>query len=141
VLELLRELKMERGLALMLITHDMGVAAMVADRIVVMYAGRVVESGPVGTIFREPRHPYTKGLIDSARDEGGRGRSHASIPGAPPDLRQLPAGCTFAPRCSLVRTGCHETRPELRQLGESRAACILEDQERPWLWHTEVVSA
>lgn len=131
VLELLEAIQAERGLAILLITHDMGVAAMVADDVAVMYAGRIVEHGPTRALFARPRHPYTKGLIDTARGSGAAG--HSSIPGAPPNLEALPEGCPFGPRCAHVRDACRREVPPLHELGEMRAACVLEDAERPWL--------
>jgi len=132
VLELLAQLQRRYGLAILLITHDMGVAARVADRIAVMYAGRIVEEGPARTLFARPRHPYTRGLIRSAREAAQRGRHH-SIPGAPPNLLALPEGCAFGPRCAHVHEACRAAVPSLRDFGEARAACVLEDAEREWL--------
>ncbi len=133
VLELIRDLQVSRGLAVILISHDMGVAAMVGHRIAVMYAGRIVETGPTAELFRAPRHPYTVGLMAAARDEGRRQGARASIRGVPPDLQQLPPGCAFAPRCDFVRPQCEAGPPALRPFGLTNAACILEDPERPWL--------
>jgi oligopeptide/dipeptide ABC transporter ATP-binding protein len=133
VLELLKDLQRQRGLAVLLITHDMGVAAMAADRIAVMYAGRIVEEGRTGAIFQQARHPYTVGLMQAAsagRSSDGR---HASIPGSPPNLLSLPPGCAFAPRCLYARPPCETGVPALRSFQEVRAACVLEDLERPWL--------
>jgi oligopeptide/dipeptide ABC transporter ATP-binding protein len=132
VLELLDEIQAARGLAIVLITHDMGVAAMVADRIAVMYAGRIIEHGPTASVFDRPRHPYTLGLIDAARESFEPG-IYSSIPGAPPNLLALPPGCAFAPRCPFARAVCEAGPPGLRNFGETRAACVLEDVERPWL--------
>jgi oligopeptide/dipeptide ABC transporter ATP-binding protein len=98
ILELLREMKQKFDVALLLITHDLGVIAETADRVAVMYAGRIVEEGPVRDIFRKPLHPYTQGLLASIPGEGGGARLHA-IEGVVPNLADLPAGCTFAPRC------------------------------------------
>lgn len=133
VLDLLRELQTSMGLAILLITHDMGVAAMIGHRVAVMYAGRLVEVGPIRGLFRHARHPYTVGLMAAAREEGRHDQNRASIPGAPPDLTQLPPGCSFAPRCGFVRAGCTDAPPELRPFDDVRAACILSDTERPWL--------
>ncbi len=133
VLELLAELQASIGLALLLITHDMGVAAMIGHRVAVMYAGRLVESGPIRPLFRRARHPYTVGLMAAARDEGRQDGHRATIPGSPPALGQLPPGCSFAPRCGFVRAGCAVAPPELRTFEELEAACILRDEERPWL--------
>jgi peptide/nickel transport system ATP-binding protein len=132
VLELLAEIQADQGLAIVLITHDMGVAAMVADRVAVMYAGRIVEHGPTASLFEQPRHPYTVGLIEAARESFTPGAFH-SIPGAPPNLLALPRGCSFAPRCTYVRDECHRAVPPLRDFGGVHAACVLDDVERPWL--------
>jgi oligopeptide/dipeptide ABC transporter ATP-binding protein len=98
-----------------------------------MYAGRIVEYGRTRAIFAEPRHPYTVGLIDAARESFTPGTSFRSIPGAPPNLLALPPGCAFAPRCPFVRDECTAEAPELRSFGHLEAACVLEDDERPWL--------
>jgi oligopeptide/dipeptide ABC transporter ATP-binding protein len=133
VLELLKEIQRDRGLAIVLVTHDMGVAAMVADRIAVMYAGRLVEEGDTASLFAEPRHPYTVGLIAAAREAMAPGSRYYAIPGAPPNLLALAPGCPFAPRCAHARLACNDAPPALRTFGPVRAACILEDVERPWL--------
>ncbi len=133
VLELLLSLQRERGLAILLVTHDMGVAAMTADRIAVMYAGRIVEVGPTERLFAEPRHAYTVGLIDAAHESMSVDGPFRSIPGNPPNLLALPDGCAFAPRCVHARPRCTEGVPALREFGDLRAACVLEDAERPWL--------
>ena len=113
ILLLVRELQREYGLSVIFVTHDIGVAAEVADRVAVMYAGRIVEEGAVADVIRAPQHPYTRGLLD-ARVElaGGRDRL-ATIPGAPPDLAALPPGCAFAPRCSRTGEECRATVPPL----------------------------
>jgi oligopeptide/dipeptide ABC transporter ATP-binding protein len=136
VLELLLEIQRDRGLSILLVTHDMGVAAMVADRIAVMYAGRLVEEGDKESLFAEPRHPYTVGLIAAAREAMVPGSAYYSIPGAPPNLLALPPGCSFAPRCAHARPACNAADPPLRDFGPVRAACVLEDSERPWLTTT-----
>jgi oligopeptide/dipeptide ABC transporter ATP-binding protein len=140
VLELLRRLQAERGLAVLLVTHDMGVAATIADRILVMYAGRIVEDGATAAVFAEPRHPYTHGLIESSRASLAADRSYHWIAGAPPDLHALPRGCSFAPRCPHVRDACREHVPPMRRLGRTTCACVLSDDERPWLHEKETVS-
>lgn len=141
VLELLLQIQRDRGLAIVLITHDMGVAAMVADRIAVMYAGRVVEQGEKTAVFAEPRHPYTVGLINAARESMSPGSAYYSIPGTPPNLLALPPGCAFEPRCAYAREGCHAEPPPLRRLGAVDAACLLDDDERPWLRAREAAHA
>jgi peptide/nickel transport system ATP-binding protein len=112
ILLLLRELQRELGLSMIFVTHDIGVGVEVADRIAVMYAGRIVEMGPVRDVIRSPRHPYTIGLL-STRGHGGRlsGKRLPTIPGSPPDLTNLPPGCAFAPRCSLAADACREAVP------------------------------
>ncbi len=112
ILLLLRELQHELGLSVIFVTHDIGVAVEVADRIAVMYAGRIVEIGPVRDVIRSPRHPYTIGLL-STRGHGGRlsGKRLPAIPGSPPDLANLPPGCAFAPRCALAAEACRASAP------------------------------
>lgn len=112
------------GAALLLITHDMGLVAQYADRVVVMYAGRIVEQGSVGRLFREPRHPYTRALLGSIpRLDGDVDRELAAIPGEPPLLARLPAGCAFRPRCRLCRDRalCADVIPPLRTAGADPA--------------------
>ena len=124
VLELIRTLQRETGTALILITHDLGVVAEVADRVAVMYAGRIVESGPVGAIFDDPQHPYTIGLMGSLPGLGGaQGARLATIPGMVPPPEAMPAGCRFAERCPFAITHCAEA-PALRALAPGhRVAC------------------
>jgi oligopeptide/dipeptide ABC transporter ATP-binding protein len=121
ILELLRRLQDERRLALLLITHDLGVVAEMADRVAVMYAGRIVEQGPVRDVFHDARHPYTKGLLGSIPG-AGHGRLHA-IPGSVPALGAMPRGCAFAPRCASRFDPCDGRVPGvtlLRPLSEAR---------------------
>ena len=112
VLLLLRDLQQQLGLSMIFVTHDIGVAVEVADRVAVMYAGRIVEIGPVRDVIRTPRHPYTIGLL-ATRAHGGRltGNRLPAIPGAPPDLASLPPGCAYAPRCPFVMDGCRTAEP------------------------------
>ncbi len=127
ILLLLRELQRDLGLTVIFVTHDIGVAVEVADRIAVMYAGRIVETGPVAEVIRGARHPYTLGLL-ATRAHGGRlqGRRLRTIPGNPPDLASLPPGCPFAPRCSSVEARCREIEPPLVELGPAhRMRCVL----------------
>ena len=112
VLELLRDMKQQFDLSLLLITHDLGVIAETADRVAVMYAGRIVEQGTVRELFHQPKHPYTRGLL-------------ASIPGGPPDLADLPVGCSFGPRCSRHHAACDAGVPPLETVGEARMARCL----------------
>jgi len=106
ILELLREMKQELNLSLLLITHDLGVIAETADRVAVMYAGRIVEQGPVRAIFRDPLHPYTKGLLASIPGQGSAGTRLRAIEGSVPGLASLPPGCAFAPRCPARMAIC-----------------------------------
>ena len=112
ILLILRELQRDLGLSVIFVTHDIGVAVEVADRIAVMYAGRIVETGPVLDLIRRPQHPYTIGLL-STRAHGGRleGRRLLVIPGSPPDLGSLPLGCAFAPRCTFSENACRASEP------------------------------
>jgi len=125
ILLLIRELQKEYGLSVIFVTHDIGVAAEVADRIAVMYAGRIVEEGRVGDIIRDPKHPYTKGLL-GARVELAHGRDRlVTIPGSPPDLAAMPPGCAFAPRCGQASDICLRDVPLLKPIGETgNIACI-----------------
>ena len=113
ILLLLRELQSELGLSVIFVTHDISVGVEIAERIAVMYAGRIVEVGPVRDVIRTPRHPYTIGLL-STRAHGGRliGHRLAAIPGSPPDLANLPPGCAYAPRCTLATDACRKAVPE-----------------------------
>jgi len=126
ILDLLREMKARFGLALLLITHDLGVVAETADRVAVMYAGRIVEQSPVADLFADPLHPYTRGLLRSmpGREQGRR--LHA-IPGTVPPLGALPPGCTFAPRCPDRFEPCDKARPGDALLGARRVKCYLHD--------------
>lgn len=125
ILLLIRELQKEYGLSVIFVTHDIGVAAEVADRIAVMYAGRIVEEGAVGDIIRDPKHPYTKGLL-GARVELAHGRDRlVTIPGAPPDLANMPSGCSFAPRCPQAFESCQSKVPDLTATDTNgKVACL-----------------
>jgi peptide/nickel transport system ATP-binding protein len=126
VLLLLRQLQRELGLAVIFVTHDIGVAVEVADRIAVMYAGRIVESGPCRAVIRAPAHPYTQGLLASrAGHAAQKGSRLEAIPGAPPDLADLPPGCAFAPRCKSATTDCEAAQPPDIEVADGhRARCI-----------------
>jgi len=128
ILDLLTEMKERLGMAVMLITHAMGVVAENAQRVVVMYAGVVVEEAPVDELFANPRHPYTQGLIRSIPrvDAKAVGRSRLEqIPGTVPNLLNLPPGCRFSSRCQLVGPACREAEPALRDVAPGhKAACI-----------------
>ena len=126
ILLLLRELQRDLGLGIVFVTHDIGAAVEVADRIAVMYAGRIVEEGPVHTLVRQPRHPYTQALLGSrAHGAMSKGVRLQAIPGAPPDLSALPPGCPFAPRCRHADPACHGTSPELVRLSQDHLARCL----------------
>ncbi|GGG64911.1 ABC transporter ATP-binding protein [Paenibacillus radicis (ex Gao et al. 2016)] len=113
ILDLMKRLKEERSMGMLLITHDLGVVAEMCDRVVVMYAGRVVEEAPVKELFENPQHPYTQGLIRSVPKLRQKVRRLESIPGNVPDLSRMPAGCKFAPRCPHVMPQCLTAEPEL----------------------------
>ncbi|RVT96943.1 ABC transporter ATP-binding protein [Rhodovarius crocodyli] len=111
VLILLRRLQQELGMSVIFVTHDLGVAAEIADRVAVMYAGRVVETGTVRDVLRNPQHPYTAGLLASTVHDQPRDQELKTIPGAPPDMRRLPPGCSFAPRCPKMIAECNAGSP------------------------------
>jgi peptide/nickel transport system ATP-binding protein len=125
VLILLRKLQRELGMGTIFVTHDLGVASEIADRIAVMYAGRIVEEGPVADVLANPLHPYTRGLMASTVHGQSRDHDIDAIPGSPPDLRQLPPGCAFAPRCSQASGECVTAPPEPRYPSAGRMArCV-----------------
>jgi oligopeptide/dipeptide ABC transporter ATP-binding protein len=129
ILALLKRLQAELGMSILFITHNLGVVADIAQRIAVMYAGRIVEAGAVGEIFAAPRHPYTKGLMACVPRLGGRKRGGKTrlpaIPGNIPSAANLPPGCAFAPRCSFAIDACASAVPPLEQAGPARVSrCI-----------------
>ncbi|MEU6418303.1 ABC transporter ATP-binding protein [Streptomyces spiralis] len=124
VMDLLAELQHEYRMGLILITHDLGVVADVADRIAVMYAGRIVESAPVHDLYKAPAHPYTRGLLDSIPRLDMKGRELYAIKGLPPSLLRIPSGCAFHPRCPMARDVCRTDVPPLYEVNEQRgSAC------------------
>jgi peptide/nickel transport system ATP-binding protein len=125
IIQVLKRLCRDHGTAVMLITHDMGVIAETADRVAVMYAGRIVEIGPVAEVIHRPRHPYTVGLMGSIPSIGATVEKLAQIDGAMPRLDAVPAGCAFHPRCPRAIERCSRERPELETAGVTRAACWL----------------
>jgi peptide/nickel transport system ATP-binding protein len=131
IIALLKRLCREHGTAIMLITHDMGVIAETADRVAVMYAGRIVEIGPARTIIAEPHHPYTVGLMQSIPRIGGRRDRLRQIDGAMPRLNAIPTGCPFHPRCPEAFDRCPRERPDLIPASGSDAACWLWDERKP----------
>lgn len=124
ILLLLRELQQETGMSVIFVTHDIGAAVEVADSIAVMYAGRIVEQGPVAQIVHQPRHPYTAGLLASSVGMGNRGKPLLVVPGSPPDLAHLPPGCSFAPRCTRASGQCHRELPPVLNSGKQSLACF-----------------
>ena len=131
ILDLLQELQRQRGMSMLFVTHNLGVVAQIAHRVAVMYAGKVVEEGRVGEVFRNPRHPYTVGLLASMPRIGEAtrlrqaGQKLSAIPGMVPSLANLPKGCAFAPRCSFVRPECTTASPPLVDTGAGhRSRCI-----------------
>ncbi|HWC81382.1 MAG TPA: ABC transporter ATP-binding protein [Pseudonocardiaceae bacterium] len=132
ILEELIDLRDRLGFAVLFITHDLSLLIELADSIAVMYAGRLVERAPAAALFRAPRHPYTRGLLDSFPSLHGPRVTLTGIAGSPPDLRDVPTGCAFHPRCAHAMDRCHEDRPALLELGladgpSRAAACWLQD--------------
>ncbi len=130
ILELMRKLQQDHGTAIIMITHDLGVVAEIADDVVVMYAGRVIEEAPVERIYAAPRHPYTWGLLGSLPRMNVETESLAQIPGQPPSLLNPPAGCRFNPRCAYTMSRCRVELPELVPApgsSEHRDACFLDE--------------
>jgi len=132
ILELLQSLRRETGMALVLISHDLGVVSGTCERIAVMYAGRIVEEIPSAELFRAPAHPYTKGLLGALPPLSGPRRRLSAIPGGVPDPAAMPPGCAFAPRCPQHVAACDAAPPPLRPVApDQRAACIRLDQMTP----------
>ena len=127
IITLLKRICKDRGAAVMLITHDMGVIAETCDRVAVMYAGRIAEIGPVHDVINRPAHPYTEGLMASIPDMTQDRERLNQIDGAMPRLNAIPTGCAFNPRCPRSFDRCTRERPELRAAGNTRAACWLHD--------------
>jgi oligopeptide transport system ATP-binding protein len=136
IMDLLSELQRDTGMGLILITHDLGVVAQVADRVAVMYAGRIVETATIDDLYGRPAHPYTEGLIASIPRLEQKGHRLTPIGGAPPNLTRVPPGCSFHPRCPRARGNCRVDEPPLYDVGPGRAsAChyyeeVLHDHER-----------
>ena len=130
IINLLRQLKEDLHFTMLFISHDLAIAAELADRVATMYAGQVVELGPVGDIFYRPRHPYTLGLIRAVPTVTGGFEELSSIPGSPPDLINLPSGCKFHPRCPFASERCSREEPALELVADNHfAAC----------WHFDAV--
>ncbi|TPG16016.1 ABC transporter ATP-binding protein [Pedococcus bigeumensis] len=129
IMALLQELQEERQMGLILITHDLGVVANVADKIAVMYAGRIVERADVYDLYRQPGHPYTKGLLESIPRLDQKGQQLAAIGGLPPNLMRIPEGCAFNPRCKFAQDVCREDRPALLEVAPGReSACHFAEE-------------
>ncbi|WP_319454813.1 MULTISPECIES: ABC transporter ATP-binding protein [unclassified Mycobacterium] len=129
IMALLKSLRTEYDMAVVLITHDLALVAEEADRVAVMYAGNVVETGSVAEVFANPKHPYTKGLLNSVPVNAERGAHLKSIGGAPPDLHSIPEGCVYQARCPLASDVCRSTRPTLAPVGARRkSACHFPEE-------------
>ncbi|WEV78068.1 ABC transporter ATP-binding protein [Janibacter cremeus] len=129
IMELLQDLQHEHNMGMILITHDLGVVADVADRIAVMYAGRIVERAEVEDIYAQPAHPYTKGLLESIPRLDQKGQQLSAIGGLPPNLTRIPPGCAFHPRCVMAQDICRVDRPELLDVGPRRQSACHFSQE------------
>ena len=129
ILDLMKKLQQEAQSSILLITHDLGVVAEMCSRVIVMYAGKIVEEAPVSELFNHPTHPYTQGLIASVPKLGSGVKVLPSIPGSVPDLASMPKWCRFAPRCKYATAKCHEKEPELVTVGENqRCRCWLKQE-------------
>jgi oligopeptide/dipeptide ABC transporter ATP-binding protein len=134
ILELMKSLSRRLGVAMLMITHNLGVVARYADRVNVMYAGRIVERGTAREIYGDPRHPYTLGLLRSVpRLDEPRRAKLVPIPGQPPDLMRLPTGCAFVPRCRFAVSRCREERPDLDELSPGHLSACWRARELPGL--------
>ena len=140
IIGLIKRLCKERGTSVMLVTHDMGVIAETADRVAVMYAGRVAEIGPVREVIKQPLHPYTQGLMGAIPSIEGDAERLVQIPGAMPRLSAIPKGCAFNPRCSKVFDRCRIDRPELIDVGGHQVACHLYDKAKAPADKTEIAA-
>ena len=124
ILAMMEDIRNRRNTGILLITHDLGVVAETCSRVIVMYAGNIVEEAPVKELFANPQHPYTEGLIASVPRLGKRLHRLPSIPGSVPDLSVMPEGCRFAPRCKYAQDSCKQKLPELQTVSEGhRCAC------------------
>ena len=131
ILELLRDLQHRRGTSVIMITHDLGVVAEICHRVLVMYAGKVVEKADVSSLFSDPKHPYTQGLLHSLPRLDQAGKTLQAIPGQPPDLGNLPVGCSFRQRCDHAIEACAQMEPDLVRLNDDRqVACVVATGEQ-----------
>ena len=125
----MKKIQKEEQSSILLITHDLGVVAEMCSRVIVMYAGKIVEEAPVEVLFGNPSHPYTQGLIASVPKLGSGVKVLPSIPGSVPDLAAMPEGCRFAPRCKYATDKCRKENPELIEIGENhKCRCWLMDK-------------
>ncbi len=129
ILDLLKELQQNRGMAMVFITHDLGVTARIADRVMVMYCGKVMEKGTVQNIFYHPCHPYTRALMKAMPSACAAGEQLYTIPGMPPEPLETISGCAFAPRCRTSDSNCRHTLPELKQVGPVHVCACLKSRE------------
>ena len=130
ILLLLRELQREFGMSVIFVTHDIGVAIEICDRVAVMYAGQIVETGTLSQLVRTPMHPYPRGLLASTTHRAKRGQRLETIPGTPPSLDKAPSSCSFAPRCAFAEPRCTEALPPAVNIGAGRMArCILAERK------------
>jgi peptide/nickel transport system ATP-binding protein len=141
IMNLMKQINQDRGTAIILVTHDLGLAAEFCDRIAVMYAGRVVEQGAVDEIVDDPQHPYTKGLLDCRPSLGQKDKSIRPIPGNVPNLSELPGGCSFAPRCEFAQDVCGEGPiPMFETEPGHRNRCLRTiDYERDSAWDWKAI--
>ncbi|MBM6777502.1 MULTISPECIES: ABC transporter ATP-binding protein [Collinsella] len=131
ILALMEDIRNKRNTGILMITHDLGVVAETCSRVIVMYAGNIVEEAPVKELFSNPQHPYTQGLIESVPKLGRRVHRLPSIPGSVPDLAAMPSGCRFAPRCKYAQASCSEALPKLVKVAENHyAACPFHTNAR-----------
>ncbi len=131
ILDLINNVRREMGMALVLISHDLGVIAETCDRVAVMYAGRIVEQASASDLFDNPQHPYTLGLLGSLPPIDGARTRLRSIPGTVPDPAALPAGCAFAPRCAEAHAACRSALPALRSVGQAHTVACIRDAAAP----------
>jgi oligopeptide transport system ATP-binding protein len=128
ILELIREMQRERGMAVVFVTHDIGIVSGFCDRVLVMYAGRILESGPTASIFYQPKHPYSQALQKSIPALHSRGTTLPTIAGGPPDVSKPILGCPFAPRCDFAEEKCLTSEIELREVAPSHCSACLRVQ-------------
>ncbi len=129
ILDLMQKIQKDKGMGILLITHDLGVVAEICSKVVVMYAGKIVEEAPVHDLFKNPQHPYTQGLIASVPKLGSGVKILPSIPGSVPDLTSMPKGCRFAPRCKYCQEKCKTEQPPLIKISENqKVSCWLKEE-------------